>query len=164
MNEGITMKIAVGADPFALGLKRAAVTHLKGRGMEVVDADEGKDIPYYESARNACRLIESGKVDKALLFCGTGMGMSIAANKHAGIYAACVESVFTAKMCKAINDANVLCMGQMVMGEFMAMQAIDAWLDTRFSEGLEQHAEFLHGAVKAVMEMDSELRRGDGRG
>jgi len=156
MNEAITMKIAVGADPFALGLKRAAVTHLERRGIEVLDADEGKEIPYYESARKACRLIESGKADKAVLFCGTGMGMSISANKHAGIHAACVESVFAAKMCKAINDANVLCMGQMVMGEVMAMQAIDAWLDTGFTEGLEQHAEFLHGAVKAVREMDVE--------
>ena len=156
MNKDITMKIAIGADPFALGLKRAAVAHLERRGIEVVDADEGKEIPYYESARKACRLIEAGKADKAILFCGTGVGMSITANKHAGIFAACVESVFAAKMCKAINDANVLCMGQMVVGEFMAMQAIDAWLDTRFTEGLEQYTEFLHGAVKAVVEMDAE--------
>lgn len=149
------MRIAVGADTFAQGLKHAAIKHLESRGIEVVDADGGKEIPYYESACKACGLIQAGKADKGLLFCGTGMGMSIVANKHAGIFAACVESVFAAKMCKAINDANVLCLGQMVFGEFMALQAIDAWLDTKFTEGLEPHAEFLHGAVEAVAEVDA---------
>ena len=152
------MKITVGADPFALGLKKAVIAHLAGQGIEVVDADAGESIPYYESAQRACRLIQSGAADKGILLCGTGMGMSIVANKFAGITAACVESVFAARMCKAINDANVLTLGAMILGEAMALQMVDAWLTTAFTEGLEPHAAFLREAVRQVAQTDAANR------
>jgi len=152
------MKITVGADPFAVGLKKAVVNHLVGKGVEVIDADAGESIPYYESAQRACRLIQSGKADKGILLCGTGMGMSIVANKFDGITAACVESVFSAKMCKAINNANVLTMGAMILGEFMALQMVDIWLSTKFTEGLEVHEDFLRNAVSCVAQIDKSNR------
>ena len=152
------MKIVVGADPFALELKKAVVAHLVGKGIEVIDADAGESIPYYDSAQRACRLIQAGQADKGILMCGTGMGMSIVANKHEGITAACVESVFAAKMCKAINDANVLTLGAMIVGNFMAVQMVDAWLSTTFTAGLEAHAEFLRTAVTRVAKIDQANR------
>ena len=90
------------------------------------------------------------EADRAILFCGTGMGMSIVANRYKGCTAAVVESVFAAKMCRAINNANVLCMGQMIWGEFMAKEAVDVFLKTKFTEGLEGFADFLHSACSRV--------------
>ena len=84
--------------------------------------------------------------------------MSIVANKFAGITAACVESVFAAKMCKAINDANVLTLGAMILGEAMALHMVDAWLATAFTEGLEAHAAFLREAVRQVAQTDAANR------
>ncbi|MFA5206295.1 MAG: RpiB/LacA/LacB family sugar-phosphate isomerase [Lentisphaeria bacterium] len=152
------MKITVGADPFALELKNAVIAHLAGKGIEVVDADAGESIPYYESAQRACRLIQSGAADKGILLCGTGMGMAIVANKFAGITAACVESVFAAKMCKAVNHANVLTLGAMILGKAMALQMVDVWLATAFTEGLEAHAAFLREAVRQVAQIDAAAR------
>jgi ribose 5-phosphate isomerase B len=151
------MKIVIGADPFAAELKKAIVKHLSGKGIEIIDADAGESIPYYESAQRACRMIQAGQADKGILLCGTGMGMAIVANKFSGITAACVESVFAAKMCKAINNAAVLTMGAMIVGEAMALHMVDAWLTTKFTEGLEPHADFLRQAVKCVAEIDNAL-------
>jgi len=115
------MKIVIGADPFAKDLKQAIVKHLKTKNIEVIDAEaeiqEGQDT-YYDSAQRASKIIQDGRAEKGILLCGTGMGVSIVANKFKGITAACVESVFAAKMCKAINNANVLTFGAMIVGEF----------------------------------------------
>ena len=138
--------ILVAADPFAVGLKNAVVKHLEERGFAVKDlgaTDANKDKPYFESAVDVCRALQ-------FLFCGTGMGMSMIANRFKGVRAAVVESVFAAKMCRAINDANVLCMGQMIWGDMMANAAADAFLDTKFTETLEPLAPFLEDARKKV--------------
>ena len=114
--------ILVAADPFAVGLKNAVVKHLEERGFAVRDlgaTDANKDKPYFESAVDVCRALQKGEAKRAFLFCGTGMGMSMIANRFKGVRAAVVESVFAAKMCRAINDANVLCMGQMIWGDMM---------------------------------------------
>jgi ribose 5-phosphate isomerase B len=78
------------------------------------------------------------------------MGMNMIANRFPGIRAAVVESVYAAKMCRAINDANVLCLGQMLWGDWMANAAVDAFLDTKFTETLEGIAPFLEDAAKKV--------------
>jgi ribose 5-phosphate isomerase B len=108
--------ILTAADPFAVTLKDAWAGHLKGKGYEVIDlgAAPGKETPYFESAPEVCRAIQAGKADRAILLCGTGMGMSIVANRFKGIVASVVESVFAAKMCRVINNANVLCRGSMI--------------------------------------------------
>ena len=80
--------------------------------------------------------------------------MSIVANKFKGVTASCVESVFAAKMARAINDSNVLTMGSMIVAEWMAKEMVDAWMKTKHTEGLEQFADFLKDATKKVNEID----------
>lgn len=145
-------KIVVAADPFAVGLKDAIVAHLKGKGYQISDvgATTTQEIPYYDGAVAACKAVQSGAAGRAILFCGTGMGMSIIANRFKGVTASVVESVFAAKMCRAINNANVLCLGQMLWGEWMAKEAVDVFLKTEFTEGLDGIAGFLKEAIKKV--------------
>lgn len=152
------MKLAIGADPFAYGLKKAVAQHLENRGVEVVDMDSYAETPYYEVAEKAAREISAGNADGAVLFCGTGAGMAIVANKICGVRAVCVESVFAAKKAKAINDANAITMGAMIIGEAMACEMVDAWLDTKFAEGFEQLREFLESARGQVGEIDAANR------
>lgn len=152
------MKLAIGADPFAYGLKKAVAQHLKNRGVEVMDMDSYAETPYYEVAEKAARVISAGNADGAVLFCGTGAGMAIVANKICGVRAVCVESVFAAKKAKAINDANAITMGAMIIGEAMACEMVDAWLDTKFAEGFEQLREFLESARGQVGKIDAANR------
>ena len=152
------MKLAIGADPFAYGLKKAVAQHLKNRGVEVMDMDSYAETPYYEVAEKAAREISAGNADGAVLFCGTGAGMAIVANKICGVRAVCVESVLAAKKAKAINDANAITMGAMIVGEAMACEMVDAWLDTKFAEGFEQLREFLESARGQVGEIDAANR------
>jgi ribose 5-phosphate isomerase B len=151
-NMAESKKILVAADPYAVSLKDAVVAHLKGQGYEVTDFStrDGKACPYFESAVAVCRAMQAGQAPRAILFCGTGMGMSIVANRFKGCTAAVVESVYAAKMCRAINNANVLCLGQMIWGPDMAKVAVDAFLSTRFTEGLEGIADFLRDACGKV--------------
>ena len=152
------MKLAIGADPFAYGLKKAVAQHLKNRGVEVMDMDSYTETPYYEVAEKAAREISAGNADGAVLFCGTGAGMAIVANKICGVRAVCVESVFAAKKAKAINEANAITMGAMIIGEAMACEMVDAWLDTKFAEGFEQLREFLESARGQVGKIDAANR------
>ncbi len=149
-------KIIIAADPFAITLKDAIVKHLKDKGYEVADFTtcEGKDTPYYVSAVAACKALQAKQAERAILLCGTGMGMNCIANRFKGITAGVVESVFAAKMARAINDANVLCLGAMIWGEFMALQAVDTFLATKHTEGLEQFAPFLKEACCKVAEIN----------
>ena len=145
--------ILVAADPFAVGLKKAIAAHLEKRGFAVKDLganDAAPEKPYFESAVEVCRAMQKGEARRAFLFCGTGMGMNMIANRFKGVRAAVVESVFAAKMCRAINDANVLCLGQMIWGDMMAEAAADAFLDTKFTQGLEPLAGFLEDAKVKV--------------
>ena len=119
---------------------------MENRVVDVVDMDSYAETPYYEVAEKAAREISAGNADGAVLFCGTGAGMAIVANKICGVRAVCVESVFAAKKAKAINDANAITMGAMIVGEAMACEMVDAWLDTKFAEGFEQLREFLESA------------------
>ncbi len=150
--ESKKMKIVVAADPFAVGLKDAVVAHLKGKGFDVSDVGAMADqaVPYYAGAVAACKIMQAGSAERAILFCGTGMGMSIVANRFKGVTAAVVESVFAAKMSRAVNNANVLCLGQMIWGEWMAKEAVDVFLKTPFTDGLDAFAGFLKEAVQKV--------------
>ena len=152
------MKIIVGADPFAYELKRAVATHLSSKAIEIIDADNYAEIPYFDVALDAAKQVAEGKADGAILFCGTGAGMNIVANKVKGIRAVSVESVFSAKKAKAINNANIIAMGAMIVGNFMACEMVDAWLETKFAEGFEPLKEFLTSATNSVANIDSETR------
>ena len=148
----ISMKIVIAADPFALGLKDALLAHLKENGHDVVDvgATKDKEIPYYAGAPIAAKMVQEGKAERAILLCGTGMGMSVIANRFKGVVASVVESVYAAAMCRSINNANALCLGSMLWGEWMAKDAVDIFLATKFTQGFEQLADFLQDAEKKV--------------
>lgn len=153
------MILALGADPFAANLKKALLTHLTQRGIQVVSVENDDKMPFYETAAAGAKLIRSGAADCAILLCGTGAGMCVVANKFAGISAVCVESVFTAAKAKAINRANVITMGAMVVGEGMACAMADAWLDTEYNEGLENIADFLDQAALEIAAIDNANRK-----
>jgi ribose 5-phosphate isomerase B len=147
-----SMKIVIAADPFAVSLKKSIAAYLKEKGHEVIDvgSTEEKEIPYYECGPVACKVLQQGKADRAILMCGTGMGMSIVANRFKGVTASVVESVFAAKMCRAINNANALCLGSMIWGDWMAKEAVEVFLTTNLADGLPQFADFLKQAEKKV--------------
>ncbi len=145
-------KIIIAADPFAVDLKDSIKAKLIADGYDVEDvgSQKGQDIAYYDCAPVACKKLQQDPTARGILLCGSGMGMSIVANRFAGIHASVVESVFAAKMCRAINNANVLCLGAMIWGDWMAKEAVDTFLNTKFTQGLEGLEEFLQGAYKTV--------------
>ena len=131
------MIIAIGSDHGGFELKQAIVAHLQERGMQFKDfgvfCNESADYP--DIAVKVAEAVANGEFDKGLLFCGTGVGISIAANKVAGIRAANCHDVFSAQMSREHNDANILAMGGRVIGPGLAAMIVDVWLATEFSGG-----------------------------
>jgi len=142
------MKIVIAADPLSLALKDELLAHIKEKGHNVTDV--GNEVPYYEGAQIACKMLQNGEAERAILLCGTGMGMSVIANRFKGVVASVVESVFAAKMCRAVNNANALCLGSMIWGDWMAKEAVDAFLETKFTQGLDGFADYLRETEKKV--------------
>ncbi|MFZ5353298.1 MAG: RpiB/LacA/LacB family sugar-phosphate isomerase [Bacillota bacterium] len=155
------MRIVIGSDKSGFALKEAVKKHLIETGHEIQDIgtqDMEHGVPFFEVAPRAARLIQAGKCERGILCCGTGMGMAIVANKHQGIYAAVVESLYAAKKCRAINNANIMTMGGWVIGELMGIEMTDAFLNTEFTEGLEEwRQEFLKNAFAKVGELEKNL-------
>ncbi len=129
--------VALGADHGGFELKNAIKDHLTARGIAFIDCgtDSAASVDYPDMAVPACEMVLCGKADAALLFCGTGVGISIAANKIKGIRACCCSDVFSAKYTRLHNDANALCMGGRVVGTGLACELIDAFLDGEFEGG-----------------------------
>lgn len=129
--------IAVGCDHAGYELKNELIRHLKDRGFEVADlgtySTDSCDYPDY--AKKVCEEVVSGRAEKGLLVCGTGIGMSMAANKVRGIRAAVLTDEFSAQATREHNDANVLCLGARVLDTERAVKLLDIFLDTPFSEG-----------------------------
>jgi ribose 5-phosphate isomerase B len=130
------MTVFAASDHAGFRLRQALVEHLRARGVEVIDlgpvAPERCDYPDF--AAQVARRVAAGE-GLGLLICGTGVGMSMAANKVAGIRAAVVSDVFSAQATRAHNDCNVLCMGERVVGVGLAMSIVDAWLAAEFEGG-----------------------------
>lgn len=131
------MKIIIGSDHGGIHLKEVLKQHLTERGIEVHDAgtytEESCDYP--DIALQVCRAVTAGDGDRGVLVCGTGIGMSMAANKVKGIRAALCGDVFSATMSREHNDANVICLGERVLGPGLAVCILDAWLGTEFAGG-----------------------------
>ena len=130
--------IYIGADSAGFSLKEELIPHLKERGFEIVDC--GTDSPaschYPEFANTVCEGVKSNLDNSyGILICGTGIGMSMCANKHHGIRAALCSDTYSAKMTRRHNDANVLCMGARVIGSCLATDILDAFLDNDFEGG-----------------------------
>ena len=134
------MKLAIGCDHGGIELKKEVLEHLAARGIEVTDVgcNDGASCGYPVYSKKVTDLIQAETVDLGILICGTGIGMSMAANKESGIRAALCHDVFSAKATREHNNANVLCMGARVVGPGLALMIIDTFLDTPFSED-ERH-------------------------
>ena len=128
------MKIVIGCDHAGYNIKNAVATHVEEKGYEVVDvgtySTDSCHYPVYASA--ACKKSLEGECQLGILICGTGIGMSIAANKHKGIRAACCSDVFSARLTREHNDANMLCFGERVVGIGTAIDLVDAFLDAEY--------------------------------
>lgn len=131
------MRIAIGADHAGYALKTILIAHLQAQGIEVMDlgTHSPDSVDYPDYARAVAEAVARGEADYGVLICGTGVGMSIAANKVPGIRAAAVSDVYTAKMSRAHNNANILCLGGRVVGPGLAQEILDVWLRTPFEGG-----------------------------
>lgn len=133
-------KIAIGSDHAGYGLKCEVVNYLKEKGVELIEMGcmDGSSCDYPVVAKEVCEKITDGTVEKAILICGTGIGISMAANKVRGIRAALCTDAYTAKYTRLHNDANVLCMGGRVTGAGVALEMVDVFLETEFEGGRHQ--------------------------
>lgn len=134
------MKIAIGCDHGGLEHKNAIAEFLKEKGFEVSDFGiyEQKPVDYPEIALKVCKAIVSGKCERGILVCGTGIGMSIAANKVDGIRAAACSEHFSAKFTRLHNNSNVLCLGGRVIGVGTAIELVDLFVNSEFEGGRHQ--------------------------
>ena len=131
------MKIAVGSDHGGIHLKNHIREYLTAKGIEVLDCgtytEESTDYPDY--AAKVCQAINTGEVERGILVCGTGIGIGIAANKIAGIRAALCHDTFSAHACREHNDANILTMGERVIGPGLANDIVAIFMKTEFEGG-----------------------------
>ena len=134
------MKIAVGCDHGGFDHKNAICEHLKNRGFEVCNFGIEKNAPvdYPDIAKKVTQAITSGECELGILICGTGIGMSMAANKVKGIRAAACSEHFSTKYTRLHNNANVLCLGGRVIGIGTAIELVDLFVDTEFEGGRHQ--------------------------
>lgn len=135
------MKIAIGSDHGGFELKPALIDYVKELGHEIVDfgVSSGEKANYPDYGIKVAEAVASGEYDAGIVICGTGIGISIAANKVKGIRCACANEVFSAKMAKEHNNANVLALGARVIGEEVAKMAVYQWLNSEFQGG--RHSE-----------------------
>jgi len=130
-------KVAIGCDHGGFELKETIKEYLKSKNIEYVDfgiyTKEACDYPVI--AKAVAKEVASGKCEKGILVCGTGLGMSLAANKVRGIRAVALENTYSARVSRAHNNANVLCLGERVIGAHLALDIVDMWLKTGFEGG-----------------------------
>ena len=146
------MKISIGCDHGGLEHKDAIVAHLKDRGFDVKDNGiyENHSVDYPDIAVKVCADITSGECERGILVCGTGIGMSLAANKVKGIRAAAVSEHFSAKYTRLHNDSNIICLGGRVIGVGTALELVDLFVDTEFEGGRHE------ARVNKVMAIEKE--------
>ena len=144
------MKLAIGNDHVAVEMKNEIMAHLRDRGIEVINV--GTDTPdrfnYPVSGYKVAKMVANGEVDGGVLICGTGVGISLAANKVKGIRACVCSEPYTARLSKQHNNANIIAFGARVIGVELAKMIVDEWLDADFQGG--RHAE----RVDMIMEIE----------
>lgn len=134
------MKIAIASDHGGLKIRAELIELMKEMGLEYQDfgPDSDASVDYPDFATPVAEKVASGEFDRGILVCGTGIGMSIAANKVEGIRAALVHDVFSAEATRAHNNSNILTMGERVIGPGLARQIAKVWLTTEFEGGRHQ--------------------------
>ncbi len=132
--------IVLASDHAGFPLKEEIKAYLQVKGVEFIDcgAYSTDSVDYAQFAQKACLKVTLGEADKAILCCGTGIGISMAANKVKGIRAACCSDYFSAKFTRLHNDANALCMGARVIGAGLACELVDVFINTEFEGGRHQ--------------------------
>lgn len=147
------MKIAIGCDHGGFEHKNAIAEHLEKRGFEVLDFGiyELESVDYPKIALKVANSVASKEAELGILVCGTGIGMSLAANKVKGIRAACCSEHFSAKYTRMHNDSNILCLGGRVVGIGTAIELADLFVDTEFEGGRHQRR----------VDMITEIENGD---
>ena len=132
--------LAIACDHAGVTYKKDLIAYLTEKGYVCVnlgtDTEDSVDYPIYADA--VCKKVTSGEADLGILICGTGIGMSMAANKHNGIRAACCSDTFSARMTRMHNDSNILCLGERITGVGLALDIVDTWLNTSFEGGRHQ--------------------------
>ncbi len=150
------MRIAVGCDHTAVALKQELIAFVEELGFSVRDfgVESGASCHYPEIAEPVCRAVAAGECALGLLICGTGVGMSLAANKVTGIRCAVCSESYSAEMTRRHNDANVLAVGARVVGSEVAKRIVQAFLSTPFEGGRHQTR------VDMIMDMEKRSREG----
>jgi ribose 5-phosphate isomerase B len=148
------MKIGIGCDQNAYNLKMVVINHLKEKGHEVIDygSNEGEEVLYPSVAYKVAQDVAVGVFDRAILICGTGIGMSIVANKVHGVRAAICHDVYSAQRARKSNDAQIMTMGSEIVGNALATALVDAWLESEFAGGRSKPK------VDLINEIDDEQR------
>ena len=131
------MKISIASDHAGFEQKQALVGYLASKGHDVIDRGPDTDdrVDYPDYAAKGCKAVQDGSCALVILCCGTGVGMSMCANKMKGIRACCCSDAFSAKYTRLHNDANALCLGGRVVGPGLACELVDLFLDTPFEGG-----------------------------
>jgi len=128
------MKIAIGCDHAGLELKNEIIKLLSGLGIDCIDygTNTPESVDYPDFGEKVSGAVSSGEIERGILICGTGIGMSIVANKFPGIRASLCNDLFTAQMSRRHNDANVLVIGGRIVGKDLAKEIVKAWVNTPF--------------------------------
>jgi ribose 5-phosphate isomerase B len=131
------LKVVIGSDHGGFHYKEAIIDYLKARNIEYYDVGTytRESCDYPEIAKAVAVRVKSGEFNRGILVCGTGIGISIAANKEKGIRAALCSDTYSARVSRAHNNANILCLGERVIGEHLALDIVDIWLKTGFEGG-----------------------------
>ncbi|MBT1172022.1 RpiB/LacA/LacB family sugar-phosphate isomerase [Bifidobacterium sp. MA2] len=157
-NERHVTRVVMAADPLGYDLKDIVKEHLTNRGIQVTDLTPDTPDDYFSVGETVGERIASGEFERGFVFCGTGMGVSIVANKFTGVYAALCESIETARLSRVINDANVLAMGGIILTPYLAKRMADVFLDTGFAHGFsEADPEFLTQALGHVRDTETRI-------
>lgn len=148
------MKYVIGNDHGGLDLEEVVKDELEKLGHEVyhVGAYDSESVDYSDYAKKACTEVIENRADFAILICGTGLGMSISANKIKGIRAACVSEAYSARMSRAHNNANTLCIGARVIGSETCRMIVDEFVNTKFEGGRHQRR------VDKIMDIEKSIK------
>ena len=132
--------IGIGSDHAGLPLKNEIIKYLEEKGIEFKDygTNSSESVDYSDYGKRVAQAVRDGECERGIVICGTGIGISIAANKVRGIRASLCTNTYMAKMARLHNDANVLALGQRVIGVGVALDIVDTWLNTKFEGGRHQ--------------------------
>lgn len=131
------MRIIIGSDHAGFPMKAKVKAFLQDRGVEVEDAGTHSEesVDYTDFGKKVARSISNGTFERGILICGTGLGMSMVANRFRGVHAALANDLFSAIMSRRHNDSNILVLGGRLIGDTLALQLVETWLETPFEEG-----------------------------